>query len=199
MALSTPYCTLQQLQDRLRNEDANTDATALARHEDAINRASRMMEAWCHTDWTIHTHTSSKLVPKNRWIIGNHIYFPWPIKSITAVEIDGAVEDADDWGYETGEKVLAYAGDWPKIPLDNSSYIQVTGTLGYTHPVLTAPPTDADFPEAVREACIITAAALTGDYRREVTGVDGAKQDLLTTEVPEEARKLLQRHRRHFW
>lgn len=199
MALSTPYCTLLQLQDRLRNNDADTSDALLTRHEDAINRASRMIEGWCHTDWTIHDHTSSKLVPSNKWIVGDTIYVPWRVLTLTQVEIDGEVEDADDWGFELYSRAVVYAGAWPKIPLDKPNYIQLTGTFGYTHSPLTSPPTDPTFPEAVREACIITAAALSGDYRREVTTVGGGKQDLLTTEVPDEAKKLLQRYRRHFW
>jgi hypothetical protein len=197
MALSTPYCTLQQLQDRIRNEDADTSNVVLARHEDAITRASRMIEGWCHTDWTFHDYTSPKLVPSNKWIIGDTIYVPWRILTLTEVEIDGHVENPDDWGFELHSKAILYTDVWPKIPLDNANYIRLTGTFGYLHPDLTAPPTD--LPEAVREACIITAAALSGDYRREVTTVEGGKQDLLTTEVPEEAKKLLKRFRRHFW
>lgn len=199
MPLSTPYCSLVDLQRELKNEDADADELTLARHEQCINRASRAAELFCGRDWTYHNHASSALTVKQRWIILKSIYLPWPIKTLTAITIDGVTEDTDDWRFEVGGKEVERVGAWPEWPFDNQDFIQLTGTFGYTHPDLTEPPTDTAFPEAIRRAVTLIAAAWTGDYRKEVMGLEGGKESMLVTDIPKEAKRLLMGQRSRFF
>ena len=201
MALSTPYCTLQDLADELKNNDAvDGDATTITRHEAAINRASRMAEEWCHRDWTFHDHSSTALVPAERWIQADSLWFPWPIKTITEVKVDDVVQDTDDYRFQVGGLELRYIDRWPNpVSFDNPAYVSIKGTFGYTHSDLTTVPDDVSFPEGVRRAVVILAATLSGDYRKEVMGRDGGVESMLVTDMPKEVKMLLRKYRRRFF
>lgn len=194
MALVNPYCTLVQLQKEIKNEDADDDAAVLAWHEDCINRAARMVDEYCQRDFLFHDHSASKLSPKERWIVGKDLFLPWPVKTLTAVELDSEVQDTDDYRFDVGERMIHMSTAWPFDTLDNT-FIELTGTFGYGDGTSTAPPDDTTFPPNVTRAAILIAAALTGDHRKEHMNKEGQVQSLLTTDVPVEAKALLHRHR----
>ena len=199
MALSTPYCSLLDLQDELKNNDSDTEADVTTRHENAINRASRMVDEWTHRDFTYHDHTSSMLTVEECLVVGDSIYLRWPIKTLTQVYIDGELKDAEDWKFEINKKRVQYISDWPAFPFDTSTFLQLKGTFGFTHADLTEPPTDALFPEGIRRATVIIAAAISGDYKKEVMGREGGVDQLLVTDIPKEAKILLRKYRRRFF
>jgi len=201
MALSTPYCTLQDLADELKNNDAvDGDATVVTRHEDAINRASRMAEEWCHRDWTFHDYSSTALVPEEAWIQGDSLWLPWPIKTITEVKIENDVQDTDDYKFRVGKSEVRFVDEWPSpIAFDDADYVSIKGTFGYTHDDLTTVPNDTTFPEGVRRAVVLIAATISGDYRKEVMGREGGVEQLLITDIPKEAKMLLRKYRRRFF
>lgn len=198
MALSTPYCTLQDLKDELRNDDSEIKPEVLTRHEEAINQASRLVEDWCLRDFTYHDHSSTPYTVLEREVIGDMIYLAWPIKTLTLVTVDGDTISVDDYRV-SGGKGIKYAFEWPDFPFDNDSFIQLTGTFGYTHTTLTTIPEDPLFPIGVRRATTIIAATLTGDYRKEIPNREGGGiTSLLVNDIPTQAKKMLNRYRRQF-
>ena len=204
MALATPYCTLLDLADELKNNEAivgddDYDADSLTRHEAAVNRASRMAEEWCHRDWTIHDHTGTPLTVQEKWVVADSIFLPWPIQSVTALTIDGETIDTEDYRVE-GRYELRYVDCFPDFPFDTDTFIQITGTLGYTHADLTTVPDDEDFPAGLRRAVTLIAAAISGDYHKEMMPREGgAPQQVLVTDIPKEAKMLLRKYRRRFF
>lgn len=203
MALSTPYCTLQDLADELNNNDgisgdANYDAVVETRWEKAVNRASRMVDEFTQRDFTIHDHSSSMLTVQEKQLVGDMIYLDWPIKTITEIYVDAELEDSDDWLIQ-GKYGIQYIDDWPLFPFDTNTFIQIKGTFGYTHDDLTTVPNDTNFPEGVRRATAIIAAAISGDYKKDIMDREGGSTQLLITDIPKEAKMLLRRYRRRFF
>ena len=196
MALSTPYCTLLNLQDETKNNDADSDAAALTRHEDAINTASRMVEEWTHRDFTIHDHSSTALTVAEKYIAQDSIYLPWPVLTLTEITVDGTVLPTDEWK-QVGSYEIRRIEDWPSIPFDDATFIQIKGTFGYLHPDLTTIPTG--LPATVQRATTIIAATISGDYRKDLMDRDGGVQQIGVTDIPKEAKMLLRKFRRRFF
>lgn len=203
MALSTPYCTVQDVADELKNNDGlsgdpDYSSEVAARWERSINRASRMAEEFCHRDWTIHDHSTDMLTVEDKYVCHDEIILPYPIKSISEIYIDGELEDSD--GYrKKGRYSIERSIRWPKFPFDNDNFIQIKGVFGYTHDDLTTVPNDEYFPEGLRRAVALLAAVLTGDYRKEIMDREGGATELLITDIPKEVKMLLRKYRRRFF
>lgn len=184
MALSIPYCSLADVQ----HECGNDDADKVAVMEDCINRASRRAEEVCHRDWTYHNHASSPLSVESGWLLGDSVFFPWPIITLTEVSLEGVVKPTDEWYVSNG--ILVGSTDWNnRFPFGVSNYFQVKGTFGYPHPDLAAPPPTC--PANVRRAVALTAAVWSGYYSRQFKDHEGMVQSVLTTSIPPEAHRLL--------
>lgn len=193
MALLNPYCTLGQLQKELKNDDADTDDDVLAWHQDCINRASRFVDDYTHRDFLYHNHASSALAVEPTWIIGEEIWFPWPIRTLTELTIDGTAQSSDDYTFKVGKRTLFNIESLPVVK-NESGYVSVKGTFGYGDGVdTTAPPNDTSFPYGITRATILIAAAFSADNRKEVAALDGSRTSLLDTNIPAEAYRLLNR------
>tara|TARA_R110000803_G_scaffold39351_2_gene84941 strand:- start:79 stop:675 length:597 start_codon:yes stop_codon:yes gene_type:complete len=195
MALIKPYCTLLQLQKEIRNTDADDEPTVLAWHEDCINRASRYVDEYCRRDFWFHDYTTTALSLQKSQLQGNKIFMDWKIISVTELAIDGTAIQTDDYRADAGEIEIVYIGDVPFIAYEENS-VTVKGTFGYTITATTAPPDDVTFPESIRRATMLIAAAFSGDNRKEVVGLDGQKVSILDTRIPREAQTLMRRFQR---
>jgi hypothetical protein len=196
--LNKPYCTLLQLQKELKNTDADDEDAIKDWHHDCINRASRLIDEYCQRDFWFHDHSSTVLEVPARQVHGRRIDLDSPIITLTEIVIDGDVIHVDDYRFNVGDMAITYLAHVPFIDYEANTWLTLKGTFGYTIASSTQPPTDAKFPEGVRRACIIMAAAMTGDLRKEVQALDGTKVSLLDTSIPKEAKSFLQRHRRRF-
>lgn len=193
MSLSNPYCTLVQLQREIKNTDADSDDTVLAWHQDCINRASRFVDQYTHRDFLFHDYSSTALPVEPRWILGNEIWFPWPIKTLTELTVDEVAQSTEDYTFRAGKRKLVNVEDLPVVEYQ-SGYVSVKGTFGYgTGADTTSPPVDANFPAAITRATVLIAAAFTADNRKEVAALDGTRTSLLDTNIPDEAIRLLNR------
>lgn len=193
MALSNPYCTLGQLQKEIKNTDADSDADVLAWHQDCINRASRFVDDYTHRDFLFHDYSATALPVEPRWILGNEIWFPWPIKTLTELTVDTVAQSTDDYTFKAGKRKLVNVEDLPKVEYQ-SGWVSVKGTFGYgTGADTTAPPVDAGFPHAITRATVLIAAAFSADNRKEVAALDGTRTSLLDTNISNEAYHLLNR------
>lgn len=188
--LNKPYCTLAQLQEELGNDEA--DETSW--FQECINRASRIIDAWCHRDFWYHDYSAADLTVKREWIIGDTIYLPWKVITLSSLTIDGTLEVAgEDYRYAVGSKKIVWAGEeWPQNKIED--WIVLRGTFGYAITDTETPPTDV--PENIVLACIRIAAPLTGEKRKEFIDLAGVKQSLLDQMIPKEVKTLLSRHRR---
>ena len=192
--LNKPYCTLAQLQEYLGNDQSSEDEW----FQECINRASRIMELWCHTDFWYHDYSVTPLTIQRRWVVKDKIYLPWPIITLTRVlSEETELTNGSDYRYEVGRKRIVYAGAiWPQDKIED--WITVYGTFGYTITSTTQPPTDVSFPATLTQACVEIAGALSGENRKEVVDLSGIKQSLLDRKIPMSAQRYLNRHRTLF-
>jgi len=73
--------------------------------KDCINDASRMVEEMCKRDFWYHDHSSTLLLAKTLWIVGDIIFLPWPVKTLTEIQMDDVAIAADDWTYENNDVI----------------------------------------------------------------------------------------------
>lgn len=206
MSLTNPYCTVAEVQAEMRNSDSEY-LTAI---ENAINNASRYIDEWVGHDFLYHDYLSNAYKVR---ILGYALHFPWPIISITEIAIKGGVLDLTDLEIE------GYSADLSGVLTGSGSNVRngfisgdpealsfasnetrrasVKGTFGWAldvgDPTGTPPPT---LPSTIRRAAILIASHWSGEYRVERAGFDGTRVSLSTDDIPAEAMKLIQRHKK---
>jgi len=116
MALVNPYCTVAQVQAEIRN----TAAAITTQLEEAINQASRWIDARLGRDFYQHDYSTTALV-LTKWddvAFGDIIFLPFrPVISLTEVK---AITDVyvlgTDYTTTTGGRLISLLGDWPISP-----------------------------------------------------------------------------------
>lgn len=187
--LANPYCSLDDVQKELRNTDEVLEDTIIV----AINQASRFIDDHCETDFLFHDYSASAYTVPRKRVIADSIFLPWPIVTLTEVISDGDSFDmGDDIYYEVGgREIQSLDGDFADYPCTLA--VTVKGTFGYEADSATE--VAATLPPHVRRAATLIAAAWTGRYQKEQVSADGLVQQLLLTDVPQEALRLLKRHK----
>ena len=186
-ALSFPYCTVEDVQREIRNTDDVLEDAIIA----AINQASRFVDAYCETDFLFHDHSSSAYTVPRKRVIADSIFLPWPIITLTEVVSD---EDSFDMSTDVyygvgGREIQSLDGDFADYPC--TLVVTVKGTFGYESDSETE--VAATLPPGIRRATALIASAWSGRYQKEQVSVDGVVQQLLLTDVPPEAFRLLKR------
>lgn len=197
MALSKPYCTVAEVKSYTGDSDITTSTC-----EDAINHASRFVEQHCRRSFWYQDHSSTAFTVDYRDITPEIIYLPFPIITLTEVKQEDTVLDADSYtGMSDGRIRLRKNSSsiWRVISREKYLFndeldITIKGTFGYTISGTTAPPTDEDFPAAVRRATIIIASSFTDE--NEEANIFGQGTPIPVKDVPDEAYKLLKEFRR---
>ena len=197
MALSKPYCTVADVKSYTGDSDLGTGTC-----ENAINYASRFVEQHCRRSFWYQDHTSTAFTVDYRDITPEIIYLPWPIITLTEVKQEDTVLDADAYtGMSDGRirlrkntKSIWRAISHDKYIFNDELDITVKGTFGYTISGTTAPPTDEDFPAAVRRATVIIASSFTDE--NEEAPIYGQGTPIPIKDIPDEAYKLLKEYRR---
>lgn len=187
MALLNPYCAIAQLESEIKN--ASLDATAA---EDAINAASRFIDRYKGRDYFEHDHTATafRVKPYSELVYGDKMFAPYGrIVSVTAITESGvALTEDEDYIPET-EYIYRIGLDW-QLGIDPEDHILLTGTFGYDQSGdSTAVPTG--LPEWLTRACVLIAAAFTGQNKQEIVGLDGQKEEVIDKAIPKTARDLL--------
>ena len=203
VALSYPYCSLSDVQDEIRNHSADIEDKLRT----AINLASRRVDEHCNRDFKFHDHATTALPVPTRCIIGDKIFLPWPILTLTVVTENEVALDANDYYFEAGEKwiervsnLAVRLGQSPDTvvvtPLwmkpGGGTSLTIKGTFGYaleTTDGSTKPP--PLLPASLRRACALIASAWSGEYRKESVSPDGQKNSVLDATIPREALMLL--------
>lgn len=203
IALNKPYCTLSQVQYFTGEDDGDYDDVL----REAINFASRWIDQWCKRDFWFHDHSSDWLeITQEDEAIGRKLFLPFPVKTLTDVNLiwgdetgTNAIIDADDITYRfhndaiSGQGYIAFNVKTPDLSWPDNE-IKLKGTFGYTVTDTETPPTD--IPEGVTRAAVEVAGVWSGQKRKEVVALDGAKLSLLDERVPREVKELLKPFRR---
>lgn len=206
-----PYCSLSDVQKETRNSDTNLEDW----FKECINRASRAVDEFTHTNFKFHDHASAALSVLRRWVIGHEIWLPWPIITLTEVKENNIVIDPAWYYYEGGRQSIAritnslpialgmpvagefsadgeIGGSGPRWTIPGGVFtLTLKGTFGYY--AATTSDVPALIPESVRRATTLIASAWTMWNRKEVVGGDGDRQSILDSRVPREALALLER------
>ena len=206
--LMRPYCTIADVKAYIKNHTLDTAVYTLA-----INLASRAIDKWCERDFWYREETYRL---QDDEITEEGLYLRWAIRELTQVRVNNEVQSqdsyyfvpitADPFGpnsfiknlsmrlYNTNVQDGAIVNQANRIGF--AKEVKVTGKFGYSILDESRMPIDEYFPSAVRRACSIIAGAFTNHNRREEVGVDGQRQSLLSTEIPDEVKKLLKKYKR---
>lgn len=206
MSLVNPYCTLLQLQDKLRNGDASNDTKFI----EAINQASRFIDGWMGRDYYYHDYSSTPLelyfedVPMDTTT--REIFLPYcPVINITEVSHNGTTFNTTDHYRIVNDAVIKFfAGQFPfasrriyrdvdnnvisgKYAYDNP--VEVTGTFGYYQSSNADVPTG--IPLEITRAAIEVAAVYSGEYLKQTLFVSGDVDEVHVTKISDTALKIL--------
>lgn len=190
MALVNPYCTVEQVQDELRNRD-----DALTQEiERAINSASRQIDRWKGRDYFFHDYSSNPLILRGGMMqglfAGRYLLLPYsPVITLTSLSVnDDAQAEGDDYVWAAEDfKILNLNCDWPTR--STSDKITLVGTFGYYQESESDVP--RGLPAEINKIAITIAAALSGHNQKEVTSVDGTKVQVYDKNIPRAAEVLL--------
>lgn len=197
MALENPYCSVVDVQ----RETGNSDAELVSQFEDAINVASRWIEDHCKCDFLPKDYSTNAYTVATQDAIGDTIFLPWPIITLTEVSAAETVIPTDHYDFTVGSRSirLKSGGNWLTKPRAGASFgvqyqiastgysepIKVKGTFGYEIP-----------PAAIKLACTKIASAFTHEKRRERVDLNGGRTSILDERIPDDAIILLKRWRR---
>ena len=208
MALERPYCTLEDVQKETRNDESGDTEW----FERCINEASRWVDSFCKRDFWLHDHSEGNdpLRVRRSWVLGDSLYLPWPIQSVTKLwvwtdRLVGKTENdlwdgAEDYYVEpafagvSNSMIYAESGSFGDYPFTGN--IEIEGVFGYTlededpeeHPPTNLPP-------AIRRATTLVASAFSMRRHIEMVDMAGNRTEVLDSRIPPEARRLLGRHR----
>lgn len=205
--LNKPYCTIEDLKAYIANSEYDDGFYA-----QAINQASRMVEKIAgRTFWYVDFRFKD-YVPNKSDITEDRIYFPFPIRAISSIQVDSSNLDASDYYYVSvtdyddprnwyievvsKESFELAVEDIRFIKDEITSNIKVKGTFGYQVESNTKIPTDYNFPPDVRRATTMIAGTLTGKFMKQSVDLDGNRENILETMIPMDAVKLLKKSKR---
>lgn len=214
VALLRPYCTVADVQREAQNTSAD-DKDVFATE---INKASRRIEEYCMRDFWFHDHSSTPLIVSPHWCALNKIYLPWPIITLTKVEVsegpDSEWTELDATSYITepataprGRAKIVRSGNWlrddsvtpglaPAARTTIPRRTRLTGTFGYaldgTNPQTTPPP---GMPQEISTVCAVLAAVSSGLWRKEFTDLSGQRQSTTQRSAPKDVMQMLDRYR----
>lgn len=187
MALLNPYCTVAQVQDEIDNDDSGLSGQI----EQAINHASRVIDRHKRRDFFLHDYTSAPLQLSNfdDAVFGNQLFLPYaPVITLTQVEECGDVLTLNE-DYVIKNGILwRLSADW-SIGEPPDDVIKLTGKFGYDQASSAAVPTG--IPLDITQACILIAAAFSGNNKKEIIGLDGNKEEVIDKKIPKTAMDLL--------
>lgn len=190
VALLNPYCTLAQLREELKNSDAANDDV----FNRSINEASRWVDDYTGRDFFEHAYVAVPLeIDKHDDLIFDELLF-LPYKPILTLQtvIEAGVALAVNVDYiQKPEVLVRIGGKWfaGELPADR---IKLTGWFGYDQDANPAV-VPLDIPEQVRKATLIVAAVFSGQYRKEVVGLDGQKTVIEQRTIPDTVKDMLRR------
>ena len=204
MAVYNPYCTSEDVQLHIKNNDL-----AVALVENAISEASRYVEEY--TGRFFHKYDYSVdgyPVPSVDFIEGKHIYLPFPIISINELQINGSSISTDNYSFPvkpvkynhrsvieiTTEKTSDFLGQVTTLETENAL---VKGVFGFTASSSVDVPDDIQFPSGIRRATTLIASIFTENNRKEQVTLDGSRTSLATFTIPDEAHSILNMHKRN--
>lgn len=217
--LDKPYCSLLDVQKETKN--SGTELTDW--YNTCINTASRWVEEHCRRDFRFHDYSEGEdpLIVPRRWIMGDTVYLPWPIITITKLWVysdriigktDSDLWAATDYYFETDErkqlgKISSEAGEFGEFPRRGIRHfvshpfrpnMVLEGTFGY-------PNADAEgvdettiplgLPSSVRKATAVIAATMSMERRLEQTNLEGNRIELIELNIPRDVYKMLDKFR----
>lgn len=191
--LVRPYCSLADVQGITGNTEVGDDTERTLK---AINTASRLVEDMTETHFWFRDHTSTPYRVPNNYVVGGTVFLPFPVITLTELAIASSVQDLSDMEFGDGERYIKATSAFGGVPFTDK--MEIKGTFGYA---LADPLVDdygdilppAGLPEKVRRATMLTAAAVSGLWLRERVGLDGSKDTILETRIPNEVTGLLSR------
>ena len=185
IALYRPYCSL----DSVKREAglSLTETKHNDRIAETINQASRFIDEMTHRDFWFHDHSVSPYLPRVTEMVGQGLYLPWPVISISSILISDVAVNSEDLNYRVGDRNIYYSSKWPKDLV--RQYVKVYGTFGWAIVDDLTPPTS--LPGDLNRACIQIAAAWSGLSKKEYRGTDGTLVSVLDRSIPKEANMIL--------
>lgn len=221
--LVNPYCTLDDVQKELQNNDADEVPSLLT----AINQASRAIDWYCGRDFMYHDHTTTPLTVLNIWCSANIIYLPWPVIELSEVTVaDGfgvpAILPVSDYGFirnplsPTGQVIRS--GRWLAGDLYSDSgllslrtygmprQITLKGKFGYALAVDPAAPSTTpgfsatavpspNIPMDISIACTVIASVRSGKARRDLVDFSGNRTSQTLRTVPKDVMAMVMRYK----
>lgn len=204
MAVYNPYCTTEDVQLHIKNNDLASSVV-----ENSISEASRYIEEY--TGRFFHKYdysTDGYPVPSVDFIEGKHIYLPFPVISINELLINGSAISADNYAFPvkpvkynhrsvieiTTEKTSDFLGQVTTLETENAL---VKGVFGFTASSSVEVPDDVQFPSGIRRAATLIASIFTENNRKEQVTLDGSRTSLATFTIPDEAHSILNMHKRN--
>ena len=198
--LERPYATV----DDVTRETKSSDSELTVLYEDAITAASRWIDEYCDTDFWYHVFgesssgSSGSSDPVDAWVVPSglildyEVCMPWPVISLTDIEVNGEPVAEDDYWFENGKKIIYFESKLHWQSKRRGPTIKVMGAFGYPldleNPDTTPPPT---LPSSVKRACVLIAAAWSGELHKVQMGLDGSRLEMLDNRIPSEAKTLL--------
>jgi hypothetical protein len=181
--LYKPYCSLEDVVQAAGNSEPEVSDIFI----ESINLASRRIDEICGRDFWSHDHLTDPYIVPRRRVIGNVVILPFEINSLTEVKLDTIEIDLASLSYAEGDTFFEYSSNFGSIPFTGE--LAIKGDFGFATTLLTAPP--ALIPASIRRATILTACALSSEWRRERVAFDGSRESLLETKVPSEVNELV--------
>jgi len=190
-----PYCSLAELVGELRQRASDFPAGGEKEAEllRAIDRASRWVDDYTGRDYFFHDHSITPLLfdEFSGGVYGAEIFLPYkPVISILEFRVgsDVWVENSD---YVTGRgdregRIHGRRGNFaPTV----ETTITIRGSFGYRQSVSSQIP--EMLPAKIATSTRLVAAAFSGLWRREEVGLDGAKQTITDTTIPQTVYQML--------
>jgi hypothetical protein len=205
VTLVNPYCSVEQVQEELRNESDDIVEAI----ETAINQASRQIDKHKGRDYFFHDYsdTDAPLVIYSGMADGafyrNFLNLPYtPIIDLTSVTVNGTLWTVDVDYIRQTTRLVSINGHWPTSGIPSGSpalyssgcssvpaKVEIVGTFGYFQADHSQVPTG--LPADLNRAAILIAAAHSGHNQKEVVGVDGTKSAVYDKNIPKAALAIL--------
>ena len=99
VTLLRPYTTLDRVQTAAKSISPDLNDVFLT----AINDASRYIEEVCHRKFWKQDHRSSPLLVRKEWVVGQDIFLPWPIVTLSQVMVSDTVLQSTDYAFSNAD------------------------------------------------------------------------------------------------